>query len=130
MLSHASILIIHKSLMVSNSSLASACGGIKSPDFNHDSRDAVSCKEPSNFSDIKFLLLLDDNSLETLGVLDVDGLDVAVKLLGGVLVVVTLAGDADAEAERNALDTLLPDLLVELGVEADILGALRKVSKS
>ena len=70
------------------------------------------------------LRVLDNGGLETLGVLDVDGLDVAVELLLGTLLVVTLTRDADTEAERNALDTALPDLLVELGVEADIVGAL------
>ena len=60
--------------------------------------------------------VLDNSGLETLGVLDVDGLDVAVELLLGALLVVTLARDADAEAERNALDTALPDLLVELRI--------------
>jgi hypothetical protein len=62
--------------------------------------------------------------VETLGVLDVDGLDVGVETLLGVLLVVTLAGDADTETEGNALDTGFPDLLVQLGVDADILGAL------
>ena len=62
--------------------------------------------------------------MQTLGVLDVDGLDVGVQTLLGTLLVVTLAGDADTETERNTLDTGLPDLLVQLGVEADILGAL------
>lgn len=62
--------------------------------------------------------------MEALGVLDVDGLDVGVETLLGVLLVVTLAGDADTETEGNALDTGFPDLLVQLGVDADILGAL------
>lgn len=62
--------------------------------------------------------------METLGVLDVDGLDVGVETLLGVLLVVTLAGDADTETEGNTLDTGFPDLLVQLGVDADILGAL------
>jgi len=69
-------------------------------------------------------LLLDDNRLETLGVLDVDGLDVAVQLLLGALLVVTSPRDADAEPEWAALDTLLPDLLVQLGVDPDVGGAL------
>lgn len=69
-------------------------------------------------------LLLNDNGLETLGVLDVDGLDVAVQLLLGTLLVVSSAGDADAESVGDALDTLLPDLLVELGVDADVRGTL------
>lgn len=70
-------------------------------------------------------LLLNDNGLHALGVLDVDGLYVAVELLFGTLLVVTSPGDADAKSVRNALDTLLPDLLVQLGVEADIGGALK-----
>lgn len=63
--------------------------------------------------------------MEALGLLDVDGLDVRVELLLGALLVVTLAGDADTETERNALDTGFPDLLVQLGVEADVGGALQ-----
>ena len=70
------------------------------------------------------LSVLDDGGLETLGVGDVDGLDVGVKLLLGVLLVVTLTGDADAEAVRHTLDAALPDLLVQLGVEADVGGTL------
>ena len=62
------------------------------------------------------LSILDDLGVETLGVLDVDGLDVGVQLLLGTLLVVTLTGDTDTEAERNALDAGFPDLLVELGV--------------
>lgn len=62
------------------------------------------------------LSILNNLGVETLGVLDVDGLDVGVELLLGALLVVTLTGDADTETERNALDTGLPDLLVELGV--------------
>lgn len=69
-------------------------------------------------------LLLHDDGVETLGVLDVDGLDVAVKLLLGALLVVAPPRDADAESIRNALDTLLPDLLVQLGIQTDIRGAL------
>ena len=62
--------------------------------------------------------------METLGVLDVDGLDVGVETLLGVLLVVTLAGDADTETEGDTLDTGFPDLLVELGVDTDVLGTL------
>lgn len=73
------------------------------------------------------LRVLDDGGLETLGVLDVDGLDVRVQLLLGALLVVTLTRDADTEAERDTLDARLPHLLVELGVEADVLGALSQL---
>jgi hypothetical protein len=62
--------------------------------------------------------------VETLGVLDVDSLDVGVETLLGVLLIVTLAGDADTETEGNTLDTGFPDLLVQLRVDTDILGAL------
>lgn len=62
--------------------------------------------------------------METLGVLDVDGLDVRVKLLLSAVLVVTLTRNADTETERNALNTGLPDLLVQLGVKADVGGAL------
>ena len=62
--------------------------------------------------------------MEALGVLDVDGLHVGVQLLLGVLLVVTLPRDAHTQTERHPLDTALPDLLVQLGVETDVLGAL------
>ena len=70
------------------------------------------------------LLVVNNSSVETLGLLDVDSLDVRVELLLGALLVVTLTGDAHTETERNALDTAFPDLLVQLGVEADVAGAL------
>ena len=70
------------------------------------------------------LSILDKDGLETLGVLDVDSLDIGVELLLGALLVVTLTGDADTETEGNALDAGFPDLLVELGVEADVGSAL------
>jgi hypothetical protein len=65
-------------------------------------------------------LLLDDNGHQALGVLDVDGLDVAVELLLGVLLVVASSADAHTDSVGDTLDTLLPDLLVQLGVDADI----------
>ena len=70
------------------------------------------------------LLVVNNSSVETLGLLDVDSLDVRVELLLGALLVVTLTGDAHTETEGNALDTAFPDLLVQLGVEADVAGAL------
>jgi hypothetical protein len=81
---------------------------------------------PLHPADAAHLLVLDDLGVETLGVLDVDGLDVGVKLLLGALLVVTLTRDADTEAEGDTLDAGLPDLLVQLGVEADVGGALGK----
>lgn len=75
---------------------------------------------PSNPVPVFVSLLLDNDSRETLGVLDVDSLNVAVELLLGTLLVVTSPGDADAKSVWDTLDTLLPDLLVELGVDTDI----------
>lgn len=69
-------------------------------------------------------LLLDNDRVEALGVLDVDSLDVAVELLLGALLVVTSSGNADAQSVGDALDTVLPDLLVQGGVDADIGGTL------
>ena len=65
-------------------------------------------------------LFLNDNGHQALGVLDVDGLDVAVELLLGVLLVVASSADAHADSVGDTLDTLLPHLLVQLGVDADI----------
>jgi hypothetical protein len=64
--------------------------------------------------------------VETLGVLHVDSLDVRVELLLSALFVVTLTRNADSKPVRNALDTTFPHLLVELGVETDIDGALQR----
>ena len=64
--------------------------------------------------------------METLGVLDVNSLNVGVKLLLGAILIVTLTRDADTETERNTLNTGLPDLLVQLGVKADVRGALNE----
>lgn len=70
------------------------------------------------------LLVVNNSSVKTLGLLNVDSLDVRVELLLGALLVVTLTRDAHTETEGNALDTAFPDLLVQLGVEADVAGAL------
>lgn len=72
------------------------------------------------------LSVLHHGRRQALGVLDVDGLHVRVQLLLGALLVVSLAADAHSQAEGDALDSGFPDLLVQLGVEADILGALQK----
>lgn len=62
--------------------------------------------------------------MQALRILDIHPLNIAVELLLRTLLVVALSGDADAYSERDALDAGLPDLLVELRVDADILGAL------
>lgn len=71
------------------------------------------------------LLLVNVGGLQALGVVDVDGLNVAVQLLLGALLIVPSSGDADAESVWNTLDTLLPHLLVQLGVQADVGGTLQ-----
>lgn len=70
------------------------------------------------------VVLVDGGGLETLGVVDIHGLNVAVQLLLGALLVVTSPGDADADPVWHALDTLLPHLLVQLRVDADVGGTL------
>jgi hypothetical protein len=74
------------------------------------------CTSSFPFIPVNLLSVLNDLGVQTLGVLDVDSLDVGVELLLSAFLVVTLTRDADTETERNALDTGLPDLLVELGV--------------
>lgn len=88
-----------------------SCNSFKSPNAAQRPETEPRPKTRSQFLQT-ITLLLNDNSLETLGIFDVDGLDVAVELLFGTLLVVTSPGNADAESERNTLDTLLPDLLV------------------
>ena len=78
---------------------------------------------------INLLLRLNDLSLETLGRGNIDSLDVGEKLLLSTLLVVSLSRDADSDSVRNALDTTLPELLVQLGVESDIRGTKLLLSK-
>ena len=58
--------------------------------------------------------VLDNNSMQTLGLLllNVDGLHVAIQLLLGTLLIVSLSADAHTQSEGNAFDAALPDLLV------------------
>lgn len=62
---------------------------------------------------------------------DVDDRDLGVELLvgGRVVVVVTLAVEADADAVRDRLDAVAPDGRVDGRVEEDLLGAHRLLSK-
>ena len=70
------------------------------------------------------LLLVNDGGLETLGGAEAENGDgIGVKLLLGSLVVVTLALKTHTKTAGEVLDTVLPYLLVELGVETDVLGA-------
>ena len=78
---------------------------------------------------INLLLRLNDLSLETLGRGNIDSLDVREKLLLSTLLVVSLSRDTDSDSVGNALDTTLPELLVQLGVESDIRGTKLLLSK-
>ena len=51
---------------------------------------------------------------------NIDSLDVGEKLLLSTLLVVSLSRDTDSDSVGNALDTTLPELLVQLGVESNI----------
>jgi len=58
--------------------------------------------------------------LQTLSGSNIDSLDVGEKLLLSTLLVVSLSRDTDSDSVGNALDTTLPELLVQLGVESNI----------
>ena len=79
---------------------------------------------PSTAASLCLRSILHHGRLQPLGVLDVDGLHVAVQLLLGALLVVALARYPHAQPERHALHAGLPDLLVQLRVETDVAGAL------
>ena len=68
--------------------------------------------------------VLHHGRLQALWVLHIDGLHVAVQLLLGALLVVSLPRDAHPQSVWNALDPGLPHLLVELRVETDVMGTL------
>jgi hypothetical protein len=53
-------------------------------------------------------------------VLEVDVLDEGVELAGGTLFLVAFAGDSDSDSVGEVADTLVPDELVELRVDADV----------
>jgi hypothetical protein len=52
--------------------------------------------------------------MQTLGLLllNVDGLHVAIQLLFGTLLIVSLSADAHTQSEGDAFDAALPDFLV------------------
>lgn len=66
--------------------------------------------------DSTHLIILNNSSLETLGVLDVHSLDVAVQLLLCALLIITLSRDTDTKSVWDTLDARFPHLLVELWV--------------
>ena len=76
------------------------------------------------------LCILHNDRLQALALLllHVHCLDIAVQLLLGTLLIVTLSRYPDAKSIWNALDARFPDLLVQLRVEAHIAGALGEMS--
>lgn len=97
---------------------------LRTPSHFSSIRCYINTQPPVAFSLSAFALLVNRGREEALGVVDVHRLHVAVQLLLGALLVVTLPGNPHAESVGNALDAALPDLLVELGVEADVRGTL------
>ena len=98
-------------------------------DANRNSGIPMPCPEADIRSDIclpcspsflLFLSILDDHRLQTLGVLDVHSLDVAVQFLLRTLLVIPSPRDAHADSVRDTLHALLPDLLVQLRVDPDV----------
>ena len=77
---------------------------------------------------INHLCILNNSRLETLGILNIDRLNVAVQFLFCIFFVISLSRDSDAESEWTTLDTSLPDLLVQLGIETNIGCALYHTS--
>ena len=71
------------------------------------------------------LCILNERCLQSLRILNIDGLDVAVEFLLCTFFVISLSRDSDTQSVRNALDTSLPDLLVQLGIETDVRSALQ-----
>lgn len=61
--------------------------------------------------------------LKSLSRLTGDVRDVAVQLLLSSLLIITLSCDSQSHSVRNSLNTHSPDFLVQLRVEADVLGA-------
>ena len=72
-------------------------------------------------SAIDLLIVFSVLGVEALAGLDRDNSDQGVQLVGGVLVFVALAAEANADAVRDIADTLRPDGLVQVGVDADVL---------
>jgi len=52
-----------------------------------------------------------------------------VHFLLGILFIVTEAGKFDTNTERNVVNTLAPNVLVQRGIDADILGAQSGLGK-
>lgn len=72
------------------------------------------------------------NSGQTLRVLHVHGLHVAIQLLFRTLLVISLSRYPYAQSVWHTFDTRLPDFFVELRVKADVFGSLalgKQVSK-
>lgn len=70
------------------------------------------------------LSIFHHNSSQSLRVLHVHRLDVAVQLLFRTFLVISLSRYPHAKSVWHTLNTRLPDFLIELRVKADVLGSL------
>ena len=68
--------------------------------------------------------ILYHNSGQSLRVFNIHRLHVAVQLLFRTFLVISLSRYPHAQSVRYTFDTCLPDLLVELRVQADVFGSL------
>jgi hypothetical protein len=71
-------------------------------------------------SSLNYSRIFNYRRLQALGILHVDCLDIAVKLLLSALLVVALSGYPDTQSVWNSFDASLPHLLVELRVQANV----------
>ena len=70
--------------------------------------------------------IFDDHCGQALGILYVDCLHIAVQLLLGTLLIITLPRYPHPQPERHTLDTGFPYFFVELRIETNILGSLER----
>ena len=85
----------------------------------HPLLQALSCYSSSSSDKLRRCSSL--LGLEALEAVDLNVLDERVELLLGVLVLVSLAGDSDAQLAGDVSDTSGPDHAVQLGVNAHLL---------
>ena len=69
------------------------------------------------------VLVLNDLGVKALEALNGDEGDKSVHLALGLLILIGSAGEVDADATRDAADTLGPHVLVDRDIKTDVLGA-------
>ena len=68
--------------------------------------------------------ILNKRSLQPLRIFHIHRLHIAIQLLLRILLIIPLSRDANSQSIRHALDPRLPNLLVQLWVESNIVSAL------